>query len=259
MNVPPQLQAMADITSAVYLLIITEPRSGTSSPLAIAFAVRSDLLLTSGAVVQQLAKAQEKGMGVAAMHCLTQRQEEVTSLYLQPDYGRLADRPQDQIFTDVGAVQVSGKSRALAQLAAATDAADLEQGTPLRCVMPVFEAEPPIRFDNTKPAYHDAKIYMVTRRGDMASPPETHPRLLSLVGALPDNAYGSPIVNSQGQVVAMYVEKADLSNDQSLAGLVNRYHYAVSLDWLRELRGGSLSAWPCVTRKPNKDSAREYQ
>ena len=61
------------------------------------------------------------------------------------------------------------------------------------------------------------------------------PRLLSLVGTLPKNAYGSPIVNEQGQVVAVYVEKADLSKDKSLASLADRYHYALCLDSLAGL------------------------
>ena len=82
------------MTAAVYLLVIEEPTSGTLFPFAVAFAVRDNLLLTSGAVVQELAKARDKGMAVLAMHCVSQQQEEITSLYLKPDYARLQDRPE---------------------------------------------------------------------------------------------------------------------------------------------------------------------
>ena len=68
--------AESEVTAAIYLLVIEEPTSGTLFPFAVAFAVRDDLLLTSGAVVQELAKAQEKGMALLAMHCLSQKHED---------------------------------------------------------------------------------------------------------------------------------------------------------------------------------------
>jgi hypothetical protein len=75
---------------------------------------------------------------------------------------------------------------------------------------------------------------------------------------LPKNAYGSPIVNEQGQVVAVYVEKADLSNNTSLANLVDRYHYALCLDTLPALLNDGLSAWLLApSEKAKPDSARE--
>ena len=99
-------------------------------------------------------------------------------------------------------------------------------------------------------------LRVVTTR---TSSPDACPRLLSLVGALPKNAYGSPIVNGQGQVVAVYVEKADLSSDKSLVNLVDRYHYALCLDSLTGLLNDGLSAWLLVPKKANEDSARENQ
>ena len=248
--------AESDVSAAVHLLVIEEPMSGTLFPFAVAFAVRDDLLLTSGAVVQELAKAQEKGMALLAINCTSRRQEEVVSLYLHPDYARLQDRPDEQIYYDVGAVRVSGKSQTVAPLAAAADSKILEQGTPLRCVIPIFEAEPLTRFDNVTPTFHNAKVYMVTRRGDATSSPDAGPRLLSLVGALPKNAYGSPIVNDQGQVVAVYAEKADLSTNEALANLVDRFHYAVCLDSLADPLADGLSAWRLDPRKTNENPSQ---
>ena len=249
--------AESEVTAAVYLLVIEEPTSGTLFPFAVAFAVRENLLLTSGAVVQELAKARDKGMTPLAMHCVSQSQEEITSLYVKPDYVRLQDRPGEQIYNDLGAVQLSDGKRSVAPCAAA--ATPLEQGTPLRCVMPLFEAEPLTRFDSVTPTYHSAKIYMVTRRGDTTASPDLSARLLSLVGALPKNAYGSPIVNEQGQVVAVYVEKADLSKEESLASLVDRYHYALSLESLAGLLDDNMSTWHLVPKAASADSAREKQ
>jgi hypothetical protein len=251
--------AESDVTAAVYLLVLEEPTSGTLFPFAVAFAVRDDLLLTSGAVVQELAKAQEKGMALLAMHCVSQQQEEITALYLEPDYAPLQDRPDEQIYNDVGAVRLLAKNRDLMPLATAAHSSPLEQGTPLRCVMPLFEAEPLTRFDNITPTYHNAKIYVVTRRHDTTSSPDTCYRLLSLVGTLPKNAYGSPLINEQGQVVALYVEKADLSNNSSLANLVDRYHYALCLDSLTALLNDGLSGWLLAPKKAPEDSARARQ
>jgi hypothetical protein len=125
--------------------------------------------------------------------------------------------------------------------------------------MPLFEAEPLTRFDSVTPTYHSAKIYMVTRRGDTTSSPDVSSRLLSLVGVLPKNAFGSPLVNEQGQVVAVYVEKADLSKEESLASLVDRYHYALSLDPLAGLLEDNMSAWHLLPREASADSSRENQ
>lgn len=236
--------ATPQLADTLYLLVIEEPTSGTVFPFAVAFAVRDDLLVTSGAVVQELAKVRDKGRVAFAINCVSQNQEDITALYLNPQYARSQDRPEDQIYSDVGAVQLAGGKRSVAPLAAAADAAVLEQGAPLQCVMPVFEAEPLTKFDDITPSYHSAKIYMVTRGGDTDAPPDTRPRLLALVGTLPKNAYGSPIVNAQGQVVAVYVEKADLANNQSLASLADRYHYALCLDALAGLLAGDgLAAW----------------
>ncbi|MHB8952040.1 MAG: putative Ig domain-containing protein [Pirellulaceae bacterium] len=245
------------VTAAVYLLILEEPSSGTLFPFAVAFAVRDDLLLTSGAVVQELAKARDRGMTILALHCLSQNHEEITALYLKPEYLSLQDRPGEQIYHDLGAVQLTVGKRPAAPLAVATASTSLEQGTPLRCVMPLFEAEPLTRFDNVAPTYHNAKIFMVTRSDDPTSSPAVSCRLLSLVGALPKNAYGSPIVNEQGEVVAVYVEKADLSEDKSLANLADRYHYALYLDSLAGLLDVSPPAWPLFTKEASEDSTHE--
>jgi hypothetical protein len=123
----------------------------------------------------------------------------------------------------------------------------------------MFEAEPLTRFDNVTPTYHNAKIFMVTHRGDTTSSADVSPRLLSLVGALPKNAYGSPIVNEQGQVLAVYVEKADLSDDKLLANLADRYHYALCLDSLAGLLVDSPPAWQRLPKEAGKDSSRESQ
>ena len=67
------------------------------------------------------------------------------------------------------------------------------------------------------------------------------------------------MVNEQGQVVAVYVEKADLSQDKSLANLVDRYHYALCLDSLAGRLNDGLSAWLLAPKKAHEDSARENQ
>ena len=250
-------QVETGVTAAIYLLAIEEPASGTVFPFAVAFAVRNDLLMTSGYAVQELAKARDEGMSVLAMDCASREMEHIEALYLHPEFTRLQDRPEEQIYVDVGVVQLPGKERALAPLADPNGALPLEQGAPVHCVMPIFEAEPLTRFDDVRPAYHSAKIYVVTRQPGSGADAAGNRRMLHLVGALPKNAHGSPIVNEQGQVIAIYVEKADLSEDASLSQLADRYHYAVMLDALADSLRGELKAWWQVLTAGNADSSRK--
>ncbi len=252
---PPPTTQWAD---ALYLLVIEEPMSGTVFPFAVGFAVRDDLLLTSGVVVQELAQARDKGRAVFAINCVSQDQADVTALYLHPDFLSLQDRPEEQLYRDIGAVQLSDGKHSVAPLARAADATSFEQGAPLECVTPEFEAEPLTKFDNIAPSRHAAKIYMVTRGGGAGLPPESRPRLLALIGTLPKNAYGSPIIDARGQVVAVYVEKADLSDNKSLAGLADRYHYALCLDAVAGLlEGDGLDAWRLKPRTAAQDGPSE--
>ncbi len=236
-------QGETGVTDAVYLLIMEEPNSGTLFPFAVAFAVRDKLLLTTGYVAQELAQAREKGFDILAMHCKSRDVEDISTLLVSPEFLRLAGQPDRQIYVDLGAIVLIEKKRSLAALAADREPTELEQGIPLRCVMPVFEAEPLTRFDDVTPIFHNARTYLVTRRGATGSSDDTPRRLVHLVGSLPKNAQGSPLVNEQGDVVALYAEKADLSNDASLANLDGRYHYAICLDSFADMLDGDLKHW----------------
>ena len=100
---------------------------------------------------------------------------------------------------------------------------------------------------------------MVTRQPEAASDSTEPGRLLHLRGILPENAQGSPIIDEQGRLIAVYVEKADLSGDESLAGLAGRYHYAVVLGDLAELLEGKLDSWQQLPHGPAPDQDEDQR
>ena len=241
----PQV-ARSEVSDAVYLLAVEEKTSGTVFPYAIAFSVRQDLLLSTATVVQELARFVEKGQSVFAIHCVSQEQIEITTLFVHPEFSRLQDRREEQIYFDIGAIGIAGEARSFVSLLSGKDAAVIEQGAPLRCVMPIVEAEPLTKFSSIVPSYTGVKVYMVTRGGQSDATDTDHPRLISLVGTLPRNSYGSPLVDEQGTVIAMYVEKADLSGNKGLDSLVDRFHYAACLDFVSEVCQKGAVGWQGV-------------
>jgi len=246
--------------AALYLLAVEESTSGTVFPFAMGFAVRDDLLLTSGAVVHELLKARQKGRGVFAIHCASNTQAEIAVFYLHPHFTRLQDRPAEQLYCDVGALRLTAGNPTAAPLVAAGAAAPLEQGAPLECVMPVFEPEPLTRFNDIAPKGHAAKIYVVTQSGDTSVSQEMRSRLLAVVGELPKNAFGSPLIDAQGRAAAVYVEKADLTQEPSLQHLADRYHYALSLDAVAGLLDNDgLAAWRLEAPAAGDGTAPEKQ
>jgi hypothetical protein len=236
--------ATANVEEAVYLLVVEEPESGTQFPFATAFAVGEDLLLTSGYVVAELAQAQEKGRAIRAFHCCSRHSEVVRGLLVSPKFVELAEVPERQIYNDFGLIQVPKKTRECIQFADSARLASIEQGTRLYCVTPTHEAEPLTRFDNTTPIYHQCKVYLITRLMPVDNGAAADDRrLLHLVGGLPKNAFGSPIVDEQGRAIALYSEKAELPKDEALSALQNRYHYAVDLGGLPSKLEGDPHAW----------------
>jgi hypothetical protein len=87
---------------------------------------------------------------------------------------------------------------------------------------------------------------MITRRDDIGSATNVSCGLFHVIGSLPTNCYGCPVVNLQGRVVAVYVEMADLSHDATLSSLAGRYHYVLDVVSINGLLDVKSPYWRLV-------------
>ncbi|NUQ65625.1 MAG: hypothetical protein HUU20_24410, partial [Pirellulales bacterium] len=91
------------------------------------------------------------------------------------------------------------------------------------------------RFRTIEPRLYRGEVYLVS--GPLAA--DSPLRLLEIKAEIPENVYGSPIVDSQGRVVAVYGEAAPPE-----AVPVKNLHYAAVLDsellrsWLAQNESG---------------------
>jgi hypothetical protein len=133
------------------------------------------------------------------------------------------------MYYDVAVLTIDGRLPKPVDLASADELGQLEDGLPLACFGYTHDASKISRFDQFQPQLWRGKIYLIT------TPPALpgHPRLLHVRSDVAQFAYGSPLVNAQGKVVAMYVDRAGPLPGQEAptgaAGLKD-LHYATVLN-----------------------------
>ena len=123
-------------------------------------------------------------------------------------------------------------------MASAIELAGLESGRPLVCLAVDHAGDPLDRFQQLEPQRYQGKVFAVT-----SLPPQPGgPRLLHLRGSFSDKACGSPILDEQGHLVAVYCEPA--ASDLHL-------HYAKLIDpQLIELAVGGANEQIWVLPQP---------
>jgi hypothetical protein len=213
------------VAPAVCLLTLEAPNAKRIFPFATACAIRNDALLTNGGVAAEIEKRRRQGWKVKAVWPSDGQELAVRDVLVHRVFKQMADAPAQRIYFELGILRVAGRRRQIVPLAEPADLAPLDVGYELACVGITHNGETVPRRDEFRAALRRGTAFLIT---SLPAPDDSGsagaPRLLHFKTPLPKNLYGSPIVNSDGHVVAVYAEMAQLPDDEAAGGL--QIHYA---------------------------------
>jgi hypothetical protein len=111
------------------------------------------------------------------------------------------EKPDDWIFTNLALVSVEGTLAKTAELASPDELAQLAQGNPIHVFGYTHEGDLIGEADHFEVNNTPGKILVIAAHPDLPG----KPRRLGIKAELPPkSAYGSPVVNARGKVVAIY-------------------------------------------------------
>jgi len=139
---------------------------------------------------------------VAAMHVEHKTKTSVRELRVHRLYAQ--ESADKQLYFDMGILMTDHPLGAPIALGSPTELGELDNGEPLVCLAIDHTGDPIDRFQVLAPQAYQGKIFAIT-----SLPPQPGgPRLLHLRGTFSPKASGSPIVNRQGHLIAVYCEPA---------------------------------------------------
>lgn len=211
---------------AVYLLMVEQPDGGFSYPFATATAVGPHVLLSSASVVAHLENDfQAKGFTVWAKNATLDVKYRVVQFAVHKGWA-LTPQPEKRIYFDLGVLRVDEELPQRAELATNDQRSAAGTALEVACIGVAHQGDA-IRADDAvglrelTPRSTRGKILITTR----LDPDPNSPRLLHVKGTIPPNVYGSPIVNRQGRILAVYAEAALVDASQPMP-----LHYAAVVE-----------------------------
>jgi hypothetical protein len=175
-------------------------------------------LLTSATLTNELVKYREDGWKLSIYRPHDHVRHDIEQFFTHKAY--LDAEPDQQIYFELGLVQTNSPLSPSVTFCDAADLRDLEQGYPAGCATIVHGAEPLNRFDQLPCRLDRAKVLAITT----ISTTPGGPRLLHLHGSIAEGAFGSPVINAEGRLIAVYVEPAPPEQK------ISQTHYAVVFD-----------------------------
>lgn len=203
---PPDVNLPTRLQNVVLLIQVEKRTAGRSFswPFATCCAIGKNTLLTSARETTEMARLHGEGFKIWATDPARGVKQEVTDFRVHKDYPKLAQQPGDWILVNLGLLTVEGDLPEIAALAPAEELDNLEEGLPVACFGFTFGPEKTTRFDTFQPQLTPTKVYLFTPLSDLPGRSD----LLEVKAQMPINCYGSPIVDMQGKVVAVYGEAA---------------------------------------------------
>lgn len=225
---PPPKEETIDteaIQKTVYLIQVQ--KGPAFYPFATCCAVGDNTVLTTAREAMQLARWRENPKDRFRFWVTNKAQRvhrEVLDIRVHAVFATLADKPGDWIYYDLALLTVEGKLPHVARVSSAAEAR-LEDGLHLTCCGFIHSGDKISRSDKLEPALTEGKVFLITHKSDLPA----DPRLLHVKAKFgnldPPNAFGTPIFDNRGQVVAIYGEKS--SPPKSAEGQVDlNIHYA---------------------------------
>ncbi len=199
---PDWPKVAAQLKGAV--LLIQVERDAAAWPVATCCAIRDNTVLATATTARVLAMFRENKFQVWVTDPGGQTKVEVGDIRIPADFQAYAGKP-DQPYYDLALLEVRGTLAKLVPLASEKELGALEEGLPVACFGFSPKPDKITRFDRFEPQLTPAKIFLVK-----SPPPHAAdgPRALDLTAVLPENAFGSPVVNDQGKVLAVCLEAA---------------------------------------------------
>jgi hypothetical protein len=155
------------------------------------------------------------------------------------------------VYFDIALVDVEQSLPAAAELAPAATLRQLDRGYPVVWAGIPHDGEPTNRFQTYSAESARGKVFVITS----LPPSPGGPRVLHVKGAIPANVYGSPLIDADGRIVAVYSESAAAGNDANAQAL--NLHYAVVvepqlIDLVRKGQGETVWVPPATAGSPSK-------
>ena len=216
----PDWPALAEHLKGGVLMIQVSLDTGQTWPVATCCAVADDTVLTTGDAAYDLATFCEKKFRPWVVDPSSGTKFEVQAIRVPADYQMNADRPDERQFYDLGFLEVRGKLPKKVPLASGEELRELEDGLPLASFGFNLKQAKITRFDHYEPVLTLARVSLVK-----SPPPHAAdgPKLLDVTARFPENVLGSPLIDAQGRIVAIY-SKAALPAD---VGGMKDLHFAV--------------------------------
>jgi hypothetical protein len=215
----------AQIKDAVFLIKVE--KAGRFWPLGTCCAIGKKTLLTSAWVacrISELRKDPQKGFHIWVTNPASDVQMAVQDIYINALIATLEDKPDDFKYYDVALLTVAEELPKIIPLATNEEIDKLNEGLTIYCAGFTHEFEKITEHDSFQPQVMPGKIYLINAPKDLPS----HPILLQIKGKNLNNTFGSPIVNDQGKIVAIY---GDAMQPKSNAGkYLPEIHYAAVLN-----------------------------
>jgi hypothetical protein len=186
------------------VLLIQVEKSGQFWPFAACCAVSENTVLTSAREALQIGawtRDPKSGFKAWVTHPASGLKLPVREIRFYA-VSVATEKPDDWMFTNLGLIAVQGDLPKTAELAGPDDSAQLAQGNTVHVLGYTHEG------DLTTPADHfevdetPARILFIETHRDLPG----KPRRLAIKAELPKSALGSPVVNAQGKVVAVYCD-----------------------------------------------------
>jgi hypothetical protein len=240
------------LAGTVYLIQLE--KAGQFWPFATCVAVDESTLLTTAREAVQLAEWQKRsGLKIWITQPGMETKKELLDVRVHGVFTSLADKPGDWIYFDVGLLTVEGGLTKTIPLASPGALAELEAGLPVFCLGYMHQGDKLTRFDHLEPQLAKGKIYIITAARELPG----NPRLLHVKAEIPPNAYGSAVVNAEGQLVGLYGEVATSPGDSASAMKNLHYVTMVSPTLLDEWRKNhNEKIWPAAATIEKPQPAR---
>lgn len=234
----PWARVEEELRKAVFLVFVEagDEKKSHLWPFATCTAIGDFALLTTARETLQLALWRRQGQRIWVSRSVDGPKIAVKDFRVHQEFVSLADKPGDWIHANLGLLVTEEKLPGAARLASLDDLQELEEGLPLSCFGFSHDGGKITRFHKLEPRLYRGEVYLLGDPFRKASPL----RLLEMKAEIPENVYGSPVVDGQGRVVGVYGEAAPA---QALG--VKNLHYATVLDvaLLQSWLAGSERGW----------------
>ncbi len=219
----PWASAVKRIEPALVLFQVEDPKSSSVWPFATGCAIDPQTILTSATVGSELEKFRADGWQAWAIRLSDESKYMLKEIRVHVGHTASESEPEKRVYFDVARVIVQGTLPATAQLAGTESLAELDRGYPIAwCGIP-HDGEAINRFQSFSAESAAGKVFVITS----LPPSPGGPRLLHLNVPIPENVIGSPLINPDGKIVAVYCSPA-ASEAQGARPL--NLHYALVVE-----------------------------